>query len=266
MPRYIHGETDPAEVARLETQARFLSRWILDGVEVGPSARLLDLACGTGAMSRRLRARFPDAKLVGSDLSLDQLRAARDAQVRLRDPIPFVQCTAAALPFADRTFDAVHASWLLEHVAGQDVVPILREARRVLRRNGTLYLCEVENDSLFLWPRQPLAEEAFRALWDAQAAGGGDPTIGRKLQGLCTAAGFSQVEVLPTTLHMHAGSPAGYLHSALHEFGEILRSAQDSLPKRLRGRVDEAIAQLVSIEHAPEGSFTYTMFRVRARP
>src|SRR6266851_2057191 len=130
MPRYIHGETDPAEVARLETQARFLSRWILDGVEVGPSARLLDLACGTGAMSRRLRARFPDAKLVGSDLSLDQLRAARDEQIRLRDPIPLVQSTAAALPFADRTFDAVHASWFLEHVAGHDVVPILREHRR----------------------------------------------------------------------------------------------------------------------------------------
>ena len=72
--------------------------------------------------------------------------------------------------------------------------------------------------------------------------------------------------MLPTTLHMHAGSPAGYMHSALHEFGEILRSAQDSLPERLRGRVDQAIAQLVSIERAAEGSFTYTMFRVRARP
>src|SRR5205085_4840700 len=104
MPRYIHGETDPVEVARLETQARFLSRWILDGVEVGPFARLLDLACGTGAMSRRLRARFPDAKLVGSDLSLDQVRAARDEQIRLRDPIPLVQCTAASLPFAEGTF------------------------------------------------------------------------------------------------------------------------------------------------------------------
>jgi len=266
MPRYIHGETDPAEVARLEEQARFLSRWILDEVEVGPSARLLDLACGTGAMSRRLRARFPEAKLFGSDLSFDQLRAARELQLRMHDPIPLVQCTAAALPFGDRTFDAVHASWFLEHVSPPDVVPILREARRVLRRNGTLYLCEVENDSLFLWPRQPLAEEAFQALWEAQAAGGGDPIIGRKLYGLCTAAGFSHVEVLPTTLHMHAGSPAGYLHAALHEFGQILHSAQESLPKRLRGKVDEAVAQLASIENSAEGSFTYTMFRARARP
>jgi ubiquinone/menaquinone biosynthesis C-methylase UbiE len=265
MPRYIHGETDPAEVARLETQARFLSRWILDGVEVGPDARVLDLACGTGAMSRRLRARFPDALLTGSDLSMPQLRAAKDEQIRLRDPIPLVQSTAAALPFAGETFDAVHASWFLEHVSRTDVVPILREARRVLRKNGTLYLCEVENDSLFFWPRLPVVEEIARALWEAQAAGGGDPIIGRKLHGLCTAAGFGHVEVLPTTLHLHAGSPAGYLHGVLHEFSEILRSAQESLPERLRARVEEASAQLMSLERDERGSFTYTMFRVRAR-
>src|SRR5438874_3954946 len=171
-----------------------------------------------------------------------------------------------SLPFADETFDAVHASWLLEHVSPKDVVPILREARRVLRKNGTLYLCEVENDSLFFWPRQPLAEEIARALWEAQAGGGGDPIIGRKLYGLCTAAGFTHVEVLPTTLHIHAGSPAGYLHGILNEFSEILRSAQHALPERLRGRVEEACAQLMSLERDPRGSFTYTMFRVRARP
>ena len=266
MPRYIHGETDPAEVARLETQARFLSRWILDGVEVGPSARVLDLACGTGAMSRRLRARFPDALLTGSDLSMAQLRAAKEEQVRLRDPIPLVQSTAAALPFAGETFDAIHASWFLEHVSRNDVVPILREARRVLRRNGILYLCEVENESLLFWPRLPVVEECGRALWEAQAAGGGDPIIGRKLYGLCTAAGFAHVEVVPTTLHLHAGSPAGYLHGILAEFSEILRSAQESLPERLRSRVEEACSQIMSIERDPRASFTYTMFRVRAGP
>ena len=163
MPRYIHGETDPVEIARLETQARFLSRWILDGVEIGPGARVLDLACGTGAMARRLRARFPDAHLFGSDLSGPQLAAALAEQRRLRDVFPFSQCTATALPFKDRSFDAIHSSWFLEHVARHEPLPILREARRVLRPDGTLYLCEVENESLFLWPRQPVAEDCFRA-------------------------------------------------------------------------------------------------------
>jgi len=266
MPRYIHGETDPVETARLETQARFLSRWILDGVEIGPGARVLDLACGTGAMARRLRARFPDAHLFGCDLSHAQLAAALAEQRRLRDVFPLSQCTAAALPFKERSFDAVHSSWLLEHVARHEPVPILREARRVLRPDGTLYLCEVEDESLFLWPRQPLAEECFHSLWDAQAAGGGDPIIGRKLHGLCAAAGFTRIAILPTTLHVHAGTPAGYFHAFLHEFAEILRSAQDALPPRLRPRVEEACAQLLSLEQLPGSSFTYTFFRGRAQP
>src|SRR3954466_14778129 len=112
MERYIHGETDTRETERLEKQARFLTRWILDGVEAGPGARVLDLACGTGAMMRRLAARLPDARLFGAGLSPAQLREAR-----ARSPeLPFVQSNAAALPFADGTFDVVHWSWLLEHV------------------------------------------------------------------------------------------------------------------------------------------------------
>jgi len=61
-------------------------------------------------------------------------------------------------------------------------------------------------------------------------------------------------------------SPAGYLHASLHEFSEIFGSAKEALPERLRGRVEEACAQLLSIERDPRGSFTYTMFRARAGP
>jgi|GEM_PF-4292030 len=49
MTEYIHGGTDAIETARLEKQAQFLSRWILDGVEVGPGGRVLDLACARGS-------------------------------------------------------------------------------------------------------------------------------------------------------------------------------------------------------------------------
>jgi len=258
--RYIHGETDAKETNRLEKQARFLTRWILDGVEAGPGARVLDLACGTGAMMRRLAARLPDAVLLGTDLSHAQLRDAR-----LRSPwLPLVQSNAVALPFRGGAFDVVHWSWLLEHVPRERAVDILREVRRVLAPGGVAWMTEVDNDSLAFWPRIPLAEESFRALWRVQEEGGGDPIIGRKLYGLCRAAGFTDVQVFPTTFHLHHGSPPGYFHGMLEEFAEILDSARESLPDPLKARVDEAAGQVLGIEKDPGASFTYTCFRGRA--
>jgi len=258
--RYIHGETDAKETERLEKQARFLTRWILDGVEAGPGARVLDLACGTGAMMRRLAARLPDAILIGADLSRAQLLEARQ-----RGPtLALVQSDAAALPFRRGAFDVVHWSWLLEHVPRDRAVDILREVRRVLSPTGVAWMTEVDNDSLAFWPRIPLAEEAFRALWKAQEEGGGDPVIGRKLYGFCRAAGFTETQVFPTTFHLHQGSPPGYFHGMLQEFAEILDSARDSLPERLKRRADEAAAQVTGLEQDPGASFTYTCFRVRA--
>jgi ubiquinone/menaquinone biosynthesis C-methylase UbiE len=260
VPPYIHGETDPKETERLEKQARFLTRWILDGVEAGPGARVLDLACGTGAMMRRLAARLPDANLFGADLSREQLRAARARSPELM----LVASDAAALPFKSGVFDVVHWSWLLEHVAPGRAVAILREVRRVVAPGGHAWMTEVDNDLLAFWPRLPLAEECFRELWRAQEEGGGDPIIGRKLYGLCRAAGFTRIETYPTTFHLHHGSPPGYFHGMLEEFAAILDSARDSLPERLRPRVDEACAQLLALEDDPGASLTYTCFRARA--
>ena len=260
MPSYIHGETDPAEVARLEKQARFLTRWILDGVEAGPGARVLDLACGTGAMARRLLARLPDVRLAGCDLSRTQLVAARQQSPQLA----LVNADAARLPFAAGTFDVVHWSWLLEHVQPAHAQAILVEVRRVVADSGCAWMTEVDNDSLAFWPRLPLVEECFRILWRAQEQGGGDPIIGRKLHGLCTQAGFTDVQVQPLTFHLHAGSPPGYFRGMLEEFAEILLSARESLPAPLKARADEGAAQLIALDGTRGASFTYTCFRVRA--
>ncbi|MBS2022629.1 MAG: class I SAM-dependent methyltransferase [Deltaproteobacteria bacterium] len=262
---YIHGATDSVETARLEKQARFLSRWILDGFDVGPGARLLDLACGVGAMARRLRARFPDAHMVGSDLSMAQLRAARSFTSDADGPIPWVNADASRLPFRSAAFDAVHCSWLLEHVPQRAMVPILSEARRVLKPGGVAQFTEVENESLAFWPRLPLVEDLARALWKAQQDGGGDPIVGRKLYGLAMQAGFRDVQVLPHTFHLHAGSPYGYFRGVLEEFAEILESAQDTLKDPLAERIPEAARMLRDLQNVPGSSFTYTFFRARGR-
>lgn len=72
----------------------------------GPNPRtVLDLACGTGAVSRLLAARGLD--VVGVDLSAAMLDAARPRADAEGLAIPFYQQDAAELSLAPRTFDAV---------------------------------------------------------------------------------------------------------------------------------------------------------------
>ena len=266
MTDYIHGGTDAIETARLEKQAQFLSRWILDGVEIGPGGRILDLACGVGAMARRLRARLPDVRLVGCDLSLSQLKAAKNFSGRGQDATIPLACADACVPAVSRS--GVRRGPLL--VAARARCRRRRRCRSSAMRSGCsapggkLWLCEVENGSLAFWPRLPIAEACFDALWVAQENGGGDPIVGRKLHGLCAAAGFTNILVMPTTIHQHAGSPVGYMRASLTEFAEILESGADALPPDLRGRVDEARAELIGLQNKPGASLTYTFFRARA--
>lgn len=51
-----------------------------------------------------------------------------------------VRGDARALPFHSEAFEAVHCSHLVEHVPIGDVVGLLRECRRVMRRDGVLYV------------------------------------------------------------------------------------------------------------------------------
>ena len=93
-----------------------------------PSGRLLDLGCGTGAHT----VAFRDAgwNVTGVDLSEDMLR---NAAMRGLD---VVQADAAALPFADGSFDA--AVSLFTHTDLDDFPAAVLEATRILRPGGPL--------------------------------------------------------------------------------------------------------------------------------
>ncbi|MGW2345074.1 class I SAM-dependent methyltransferase [Streptomyces sp. NPDC001661] len=89
---------------------------------------LLDLACGTGLVTRHLTR--PDGpRPIGIDRASGMLRAAAP---RLSGAA--FQADARHLPFADGTFDAVTAVWLLHLL--DDAAPVIAEAARVLRPGG----------------------------------------------------------------------------------------------------------------------------------
>ena len=91
--------------------------------------QVLEIGCGTGAFAARLAAVLPDADVVAVDQSARfvELTAQRGIEARVAD--------AQDLPFADDSFDAVAAMWMLYHVA--DLHRGLAEVRRVLRPGGT---------------------------------------------------------------------------------------------------------------------------------
>jgi ubiquinone/menaquinone biosynthesis C-methylase UbiE len=88
---------------------------------LGP-ARVLDVACGTGYLTRHLRG-----DVVGIDQSAAMVEIARARGPHAR----FVVGDAFALPFADASFDRVFASYFYCHLEAAERELFLAEARRV---------------------------------------------------------------------------------------------------------------------------------------
>ena len=100
-------------------------RTLLEGWIAGlPPARTLDVACGTGFMTRHHRG-----EVVGLDQSENMLEVARE-QV---PDAEFVQGDALDLPFPDRSFDRLFTSYFYCHLEEPERQRFLDEARRVAR-------------------------------------------------------------------------------------------------------------------------------------
>ena len=83
-------------------------------------ARVLDVGCGDGWLSRLIAEARPDIEMRGIDVL-----------VRSRTHIPVREFDGRSLPFPDKSFDAVLFIDVLHHAG--DPVALLREAGRVAR-------------------------------------------------------------------------------------------------------------------------------------
>lgn len=112
--------------------------------------RIVDLATGTGDIARRLAVAYPNAEVVGIDLSEQMLRRARrltrsalprDRRVR------FVPGDMNRLPLADASVDLVTGGYALRNAP--DLEQALREVRRVLRPGGRFAFLDFSNNGFF---------------------------------------------------------------------------------------------------------------------
>ena len=130
----------PASYERYLAPAMFvpLAEAVADAVEVGPGERALDVACGTGVLTRAIAYRSgTGGHVTGLDLGDGMLARARTwPPVEGDAPIDYVQGSADELPFDDGAFTVVTCQQGLQFFPDREGA--LREFRRVLAPGGRL--------------------------------------------------------------------------------------------------------------------------------
>lgn len=98
---------------------------------------VLELACGTGRHTIRLAE--AGARLTAVDFSRGMLEVAKKRLAGAHRTVTFGEADLRArLPFDDASFDLVVCCLAVEHV--EDLGPVFREVRRVLRKGGA-FVC-----------------------------------------------------------------------------------------------------------------------------
>ena len=122
---------------------------------VRPGEHWLDAGCGTGTLARRLARQ--GCRVTAVDGSVRMIESARRARAvnGVAPPVTFLRVNdVVSLPFADRSFDGVMCSSVLEYV--DSPTRVLGELARVLRASGTL-LVSVPNRRALLRRTQKIA-------------------------------------------------------------------------------------------------------------
>lgn len=101
----------------------------------GEGLHFLEVAAGTGRLSRFVKLAFPKAKLTILDLSYPYLKKAQENLQGFKK-INYVQGDAANLPFKSDQFDAVFSCFLFHELPLDVRRQVLSEGFRVLRPGG----------------------------------------------------------------------------------------------------------------------------------
>jgi len=153
--------------------------------EIAAGLRVLEIGCGTGNVTTRVKRAEPGADVVGTDP--DPLALARaQRKARGMTGIRFERAYAQELPFADGEFDRVLSSMMLHHLDYDMKAGAAAEIHRVLRPGGVLHIVDIggpvtASDGLM----------ARRMLRSPHAAGNLGDTIPR----LLTTVGFDCTEI-----------------------------------------------------------------------
>ena len=177
---------DILELRAADPQQRAMLDDYLSRIELAPAARVLEIGCGTGAISRALVGLPGVAEVVGIDPSPVFVSRARELASSAQRDLSYEEGDGRALRFGADEFDVVVLHTTLCHVPQPDEV--LAEGFRVLRAGGTLAIFDGDYATITvaLGESDPL-QECVEATKQAFI---NDIWLVRRLPTMLRAAGF----------------------------------------------------------------------------
>ncbi len=108
----------------------------------GEGLHFLEVAAGTGRLTRFMKLAFPKAKITVLDLSYPYLKKAQD-NLREFDRLDFVQGAAEELPFQDGKYNVVYSCFMFHELPIEIRKQAVSEAFRVFERRRAYGVCRL---------------------------------------------------------------------------------------------------------------------------
>jgi ubiquinone/menaquinone biosynthesis C-methylase UbiE len=211
-----YGGNAPANYERFFVPAISapLATELIHRAALRPGERVLDVACGTGVVTRLASQQVgPTGTVAGLDINPGMLAVARSATAPGM-PIVWHEASAEAMPFPNAAFDVVLCQLGLQFMP--DKTAALREMRRVLVRGGRVLL-NVPGPTP---PLFAIMGEALARHIGMEAAGFVNHVFSlhetAEIQNIVSGAGFHDVSVASETKRLRLPAPEEFLWQYLH--------------------------------------------------
>jgi ubiquinone/menaquinone biosynthesis C-methylase UbiE len=204
--------SNPAETYESYMVPALFAPWasrLIESAKPKPGERVLDVACGTGVVARRVASIVgSEGKAVGLDANPNMLDVARTMAKQERLRVQWHEARAESLPFPEGSFDLVTCQFALMFF--EDRHAALTEMYRVLTPEGRLALSVWQS-----FEQHPFYRRLDEAIEHHAGLSGvrdifaiGDSTEVRRL---VLDAGFTHVQIESASMTARFPDPVGFL-------------------------------------------------------
>jgi SAM-dependent methyltransferase len=225
-----------------------LASQLVDAIQPRPGTRVLDVACGTGILARRLASMTrPTGHVTGLDLSPAMIGVARAAAEHETLSIEWYAGRAESLPFPDGSFDLVTCQQGLQFAV--DRAAAASELYRVLTDGGSVAVCVWQ--ALHKHPVYAALHAAMQRVLNTPAMATPFSLGDTDLRRLLNDGGFADVVITPVTITASFTQPERYVElqieaasAAIPLLQQLDAAARAKLIAGIRTELEEPIREL----------------------